>query len=96
MTRTKLDHIQAVSEACLLSKSHSAQVVNSLIEIIKSTLERGEEVSIRRFGKFRVCSRNGLRSRTGKEYDLPAGVRRIVTFRSSPTLDERLNVEDLP
>jgi integration host factor subunit alpha len=97
MTRTKLDHVQSVAEHCLLSRSRSAQVVNTLIELIKSALERGEEVSIRRFGKFRVCNRNGLKPRPGgQKYDLPAGARRVVTFRSSPVLDDRLNAEDPP
>ncbi|MCF8063197.1 MAG: HU family DNA-binding protein [Deltaproteobacteria bacterium] len=97
MTRTKSDHILSVAGSCALSRSRSAQVVNTLIELIKRALERGEEVSIRRFGKFRVCDRNGLKPRTnGQEYFMPAGARRIVIFRSSPALDERINVEDLP
>jgi integration host factor subunit alpha len=97
MTQTKLDQIHAVAEACVLSRSRSAQVVNTLIELIKNALERGEEVSIRRFGKFRVRDRNGLKHRkNAQSFHMPAGARRIVVFRSSPALDAKINVEDLP
>ena len=92
MARTKLDQIHAVADACVLSRNRSAQVVNTLIELIKNTLERGEEVSIRRFGKFRVCDRNGLKPRSSAQpFDMPADARRIVVFRSSPVLDEKIN-----
>jgi len=92
MTRTKLDQIHAVANACVLSRTRSSQVVNTLIELIKGALERGEEVSIRRFGKFLVCDRNGLKPRSSAQsFDVPADARRIVVFRSSPALDERIN-----
>ncbi len=92
MTRTKLDQIHAVADVCVLSRARSARVVNTLIELIKNALERGEEVSIRRFGKFRVCDRNGLKPRSSAQpFDIPADARRIVVFRSSPVLDERIN-----
>ena len=92
MARTKLDQIHAVADSCALSRTRSAQVVNTLVELIKNALERGEEVSIRRFGKFRVCNRNGLKTRSSAQsFDMPADARRIVAFRSSPVLDEKIN-----
>lgn len=86
MTFTKADPIHSVSETGL-SHCRSTQVVNTLIEIMKQTLERGEEIAIRGFGKFRVCRASGLHAKSGRNGTfLPSGAKRVVIFRCSPVL----------
>jgi integration host factor subunit alpha len=77
-----------------LSREESISTIEALLEIIKQTLESGEDLLISRFGKFIVKekkSRRGRNPETGK--DLTLNARRIVTFRCSKNLREKLNVE---
>ncbi len=70
------------------------RVVETLIEIIKSTLESGEEVLISGFGKFSVrdkAERKGRNPATGEEMILKA--RRVVTFTASQNLRNLINGE---
>jgi integration host factor subunit alpha len=63
-----------------------------LLEIIKSTLESGEDVLISGFGKFEVKEKNARRGRnpqTGS--DLMLGARRVVIFKCSGVLREKMN-----
>ncbi|MGD8388271.1 MAG: HU family DNA-binding protein [Desulfobacteraceae bacterium] len=91
MTVNKADHIQSVSRTGM-SHCRSTRVVNSLVEIMKQTLERGEEIAIRGFGKFRVCHASGLHAKTGANGTfLPPGAKRVVIFRCSPSLGHKIN-----
>jgi len=66
--------------------------VESLLEIIKSTLESGEDVLISGFGKFCVKNKNersGRNPQNGNALYLEA--RRVVAFRSSPLLIGKIN-----
>jgi integration host factor subunit alpha len=68
------------------------QLLESLLEIIKSTLENGEDVLIARFGKFCVKEKKDRRGRnpqTGEALTLDA--RKVVTFRSSLVFRGRIN-----
>jgi integration host factor subunit alpha len=67
-------------------------LVNGLFEIIKETLENGENVLIAGFGKFQVrfkWARKGRNPQTGEQIILKS--RRIVSFRCSPKLKEKIN-----
>jgi integration host factor subunit alpha len=66
--------------------------VESLIEIIKSTLESGEDVLVSGFGKFCVKEKNERKGRNpATDEDLMLPARRVVTFKCSGKLRERLN-----
>jgi len=89
---TKADLIDSIYNQAGLSKTKSAQVVESLLEIIKKTLENGEDVLISGFGKFCVKEkgeRKGRNPQTGGEIMLSE--RRVVTFRCSGRLRDKLN-----
>ncbi|GAJ21757.1 unnamed protein product, partial [marine sediment metagenome] len=65
----------------------SAQVVESVVEIIKETLANGDDVLITGFGKFCVKEKNERRGRNPQTGDdLMLGERRVVTFRCSGIL----------
>ena len=92
MTVTKSCIIQAVRDELGLSLQKSVDVVESLLELIKERLESGEDVLISGFGKFCVkqkAERRGRNPATGN--DLMLAARRVVTFKCSGKLRERIN-----
>jgi integration host factor subunit alpha len=94
MTLTKADLIDALYNQLDLPKTKATQVVESFIEVIKETLENGENVLITGFGKFYVKEkreRKGRNPQTGK--DLMLGERKVVTFKCSGVLRNRINRE---
>jgi integration host factor subunit alpha len=75
-----------------LPKKESIVIIDSLLEIIKSTLESGEDLLITGFGKFTVKekkTRKGRNPQTEKPLQLDA--RKVVLFRCSAVLREKIN-----
>jgi len=94
MTLTKADLIDSMYNQIGLSKTRSAQVIESLLDIIKETLENGEDVLVSGFGKFCVKEKRKRRGRnphTGE--DLMLAERRVVRFMCSPVLKGKVNGE---
>ena len=92
MTLTKSQIIDVVHKQNSLNKKQSIETVESLLEIIKSTLESGEDVLISGFGKFCVKEKGERRGRnpaTGDDMILPP--RKVVTFRCSGKLRDKMN-----
>ncbi len=94
MALTK-DHLMtSIHKKHGLPKSKSVKLVESLLETMKMKLELGEDVLISRFGKFCVKSKSARRGRnpaTGE--DLMLGSKRIITFKCSPVLRDKVNGE---
>ena len=92
MTLTKAILIETISDQVGYPKNHSSEIVEILLEIIKNSLESGDDVLISGFGKFCVKEKGERRGRnpaTGKDMILEP--RRVVTFRSSGRLRDRIN-----
>ena len=92
MTLTKDGIIDSIYNQCGFSRMKSVRLIETILEMIKSTLESREDVMITRFGKFSVRSKKARRGRnpaTGKDLTLEA--RRVVTFHISPVLKGKLN-----
>jgi integration host factor subunit alpha len=93
MTLTKAQIVDLIHEELPFPKNKSTEVIESLIEIIKSTLANGEDVLISGFGKFCVKNKRERRGRnpaTGN--DLILAKRKVVTFKCSGKLREKINV----
>jgi len=94
MTLTKkiiVDHIQNQLGYQL---NRSVEITETLLEIIKSSLESGDDVLVSGFGRFCVrekAVRKGRNPATGDDMMLPA--RRVVTFKCSGKLREKINGE---
>lgn len=91
MALTKNDIVDQVHETGLTKKGAS-DAVESLLEIIKKTLEDGEDVLVSGFGKFCVRQKNSRRGRnpaTGDDLQLKS--RTVVTFKCSGKLRDRIN-----
>ena len=92
MTVTKAHLIDTIYNYVGFSRSKSIDVVESVLEIIKSSLENSEDVLISGFGKFCIKNKNKRRGRnpaTGD--DLILSERRVITFKCSPTLRNKVN-----
>lgn len=91
MALTKNDLVATVNDLGF-TKKKSVDIIEGLIEIIKSTLEQGEDVLVSGFGKFSVKQKRARRGRnpaTGD--DLILRERRVVTFKCSGKLREKIN-----
>ena len=67
---TKIDIIQNVYEKLGFSKKESADIVESVFDIIKDSLAQGERVKISGFGNFMVKEK---RARRGRRRGRPSG-----------------------
>jgi len=92
MTITRARLADSIHNRLGLSKIKSAGLVESLFEIMKNTLEDGEDILISRFGKFCI---KGKRDRSGRNpltgEDMMLEARRVVTFKCSRSLMQKLN-----
>ena len=91
-TLTKAKIIDAVAESNGYTRKKSIETVETVLELIKHSLESGEDVLISGFGKFCVKKKRERRGRnpaTGEDMVLRS--RKVVTFRSSKKLREKVN-----
>ena len=91
MTLTKHDMVRQVKEMGY-TQEKSVEIIEALLEIMKSCLESGEDVLVSNFGKFCVKGKSPRRGRnpaTGE--DLLLDARRVVTFKPSGKLREKIN-----
>ena len=92
MTLTKANIVEAVAEQIGYTKNQSVNTIETLLELIKRSLESGEDVLVSGFGKFCVKEKRERRGRnpaTGE--DMMLEPRRVVTFNCSRNLRDRVN-----
>ena len=92
MTLTKARVVEQIHRKIGLPQKEASEVFEKLLEIIKSTLESGEDILISGFGKFCVNEKDARKGRnpaTGA--DMMIKPRRVVTFRCSAGLRDRIN-----
>ncbi len=91
MALTKNDIVTSINDLGF-TKKKSVEVIETLLEIIKGTLEKGEDVLISGFGKFCIKKKKERRGRnpaTGT--DLILKERKVVTFKCSGKLRDKIN-----
>jgi integration host factor subunit alpha len=94
MALTKAKMVEIIAERNGFTKNKSIEVVENLLEIIKRTLENGEDVLVSGFGKFCVKNKGPRRGRnpaTGN--DLILSARKVVSFKCSGKLRDKINKE---
>jgi integration host factor subunit alpha len=92
MTLTKAQIVELIAEQNGFAKNKSIEIVENLLDIIKRTLESGEDVLVSGFGKFCVRNKGQRRGRnpaTGS--DLMLSARKVVTFKCSGKLRAKVN-----
>ena len=89
---TKADIVETIYERVGFSKKESAELVETVFDVIKDALVNGEKVKFSGFGNFIVREKNARKGRnpqTGEEIQLEA--RRVLTFKPSLVLKNALN-----
>ena len=79
----------------VLTKRRATELVDTLLDIIKANLEKGEKVLISGFGKFQIkfkWARKGRNPQTGDSIILKS--RRIVTFQCAQKLRDKINLSE--
>jgi integration host factor subunit alpha len=90
-TLTRMDVSEAIFREVGLSRNDAAQMVESVLDHMSDALVRGEQVKISSFGTFSVrdkTARVGRNPKTGEE--VPINPRRVLTFRPSHLLKDRV------
>ena len=80
-----------------LTKTEAVEALESVLLLLKSILQRGENVSVVGFGTFMVRSkraREGRNPHTGQPVTITA--RRVVMFRASALFKAYVNGESMP
>ncbi|TGU72401.1 integration host factor subunit alpha [Geomonas terrae] len=91
---TKADIVEKIYEKVGFSKKESAELVETVFDLIKSTLEEGDKIKIAGFGNFVVkekSDRRGRNPQTGEEITIVA--RKILTFKPSQVLKSAINIQ---
>ncbi len=91
-TLTRADLSEAVHRQIGLSRSESADLVKSMLDMMSEHLVNGETVKLSSFGTFMVRAKNGRVGRnpkTGEE--VPITPRRVLVFRPSQVMKNVIN-----
>lgn len=90
-TLTRAEIADALNRKLGLSRAESLGLVEAILDKMSDALERGENVKISGFGTFLLrdkTERIGRNPKTGVE--VPITPRRVLTFRASQLLKERI------
>ncbi len=96
-TVTRADLGEAVYQEVGLSRNESADLLESVLEYMADALIKGETVKVSSFGSFSVRQKGqriGRNPKTGEE--VPILPRRVLVFRPSQVLKNRINERDDP
>lgn len=92
MALTKHAIAEQIQNGLGFPKNKSVEITETLLEIMKSAMESGDDVLVSGFGKFCVKDkkeRKGRNPATGEDAILPD--RRVVTFKCSGKLRNMVN-----
>lgn len=92
MALTKDKLVTRIQTQMDITKQESHQIVERLLEIMKDTLARGEELLISGFGKFSVRQKRERRGRNPQTKEsLVLAARKVLVFKVSGVLRDRIN-----
>jgi len=92
VTVTRAQLSEAVYQEVGLSRNESSDLVETVLTEVADALSRGESVKISSFGSFFVRNKGeriGRNPKTGEE--VPISPRRVLIFRASHVLKDRVN-----
>ena len=89
---TKAELAEKVYEKAGYSRRDATEIVETMLEIIKESLEQGEKVKLSGFGNFVVRAK---RERAGRNPQTKQAItittRKVVTFKASQILKKSVN-----
>jgi len=89
---TRRELALAINQELGISQRHAAEIVDTVFATMKDKLIEGESLKLVQFGILKVqhkSPRRGRNPRTGEEMTITR--RRMISFRTSKRLRERLN-----
>jgi integration host factor subunit alpha len=89
---TKADLVGKINLMTAFTKKESSEIVERVFDVVKSTLEAGENIKIAGFGNFEVkekAARRGRNPQTGEAIEITS--RKILTFKPSRVLKKSIN-----
>ena len=89
---TRMELAISVNGKLGVSQRNAAEIVDTIFEVMKSTMVTGKSVKLVQFGTFTVrdkAPRRGRNPKTGAPMTITK--RQMVSFRPSKRLRERLN-----
>lgn len=89
---TKAEMISTLAEKNELTKAQTERVFNSIFDMFKNELAKGNDVAISGFGSFKVskrAAREGRNPQTNEKIKIPA--RKAVTFKAGSALKDIVN-----
>jgi len=90
-TLTRADLAEVINRRMGFSRAESLDLVEAILGHLSGALDRGENVKISGFGTFLLRDKKqriGRNPKTGVE--VPITPRRVLTFRASPILKDRI------
>ncbi len=88
----KAELIDAVAEGADISKADATRAVDTVVDQITKTLQKGEQVTLIGFGTFAVkdrAARTGRNPRTGEPLNIPAS--KVPGFKAGKALKDAVN-----
>ena len=89
---TKAELVEQVSSQADLTKKDAEVIVQTVLDSITESLQRGEKIELRGFGSFRIrsrSSRQGRNPKTGSGVSVPA--KKVPYFKPGKELKELIN-----
>ncbi len=86
---TKAEIVDSVATESELTKRQAAEIVDLILDEITSALQKGDEVALTPFGRFKVRhrkAREGRNPKTGAKIKIPA--RKVPAFAAGKALKE--------
>jgi len=90
----KADIARSIHQQAGVSETEAADLLERILQLLRSTLWQGEPIIIPGFGRFTVRSKNsrpGRNPRTGESMIIAA--RKVVSFRPSSLWKAEVNAE---
>jgi len=90
-TLTRADIIETLVASGGLNRQDASAFLERVLELVCAELENDKDVKLARFGNFTVRRKNarlGRNPKTGRE--APITARRVVSFKPSPLLRQRV------
>ncbi|MDG2106405.1 MAG: integration host factor subunit alpha [Gammaproteobacteria bacterium] len=95
MTITKNSLVEVIHDEVGLNKREAKEFIEEFFEMIKGTLEEGNDIKFSGFGNFTLrekVARPGRNPKTGENVTISE--RRVVTFKSGLKLKNKLEAYD--
>lgn len=90
---TKAELVEEVANESELTKKDAEVIVQTVLDSITESLQRGEKIELRGFGSFRIrnrSSRQGRNPKTGTSVSVPA--KKVPYFKPGKEIKDLVNL----